>query len=228
MAYTKTSWIDNSAPAIDAANLNNIEDGISKAPYGPDASSNQLPIWNGSAWTYGQVANAQISSSAAIALSKLADPGAGKVLGSSSGAAAVFPPGYEYDYKEATSSVNVTASSFASATTILTGNAVSYNGSTVVIVEIYCPALFSGASTATAFLNLWDGSTDLGIIGAVNSASGGITTAPVFARRKLTPSNASHTFSVRGTMNSGTGVFTAGAGGTGGTYMPGYIRVTQA
>ena len=28
MAYTKTVWVDNSAPAIDATNLNNIEIGV--------------------------------------------------------------------------------------------------------------------------------------------------------------------------------------------------------
>ena len=28
MAYTKTVWVDDSAPAINATNLNNIEDGI--------------------------------------------------------------------------------------------------------------------------------------------------------------------------------------------------------
>ena len=28
MAYNKTTWVDNSAPAVDAAHLNNIENGI--------------------------------------------------------------------------------------------------------------------------------------------------------------------------------------------------------
>ena len=28
MAYSKTTWVDDSAPALDAAHLNNIEDGI--------------------------------------------------------------------------------------------------------------------------------------------------------------------------------------------------------
>lgn len=31
MAYQGTEWIDNSLPAIDEINLNNIEDGISSA-----------------------------------------------------------------------------------------------------------------------------------------------------------------------------------------------------
>lgn len=29
MAYNKTSWVDDSEPAINAANLNNIENGVS-------------------------------------------------------------------------------------------------------------------------------------------------------------------------------------------------------
>lgn len=72
MPYSKTTWVDNLAPAIDAANLNNLEDGISKGPYGPDASSNNVPVWGGSSWAYQLITNAQISASAAIAASKLA------------------------------------------------------------------------------------------------------------------------------------------------------------
>ena len=65
--------MDSSSPDIDAANLNNIETGISKAPYGPDATANKVAIADGAGgWTYAQVANTQIASAAAIAYSKLA------------------------------------------------------------------------------------------------------------------------------------------------------------
>lgn len=72
MPYTPTTWVNGSAPDIDAANLNNIETGISKAPYGPDASANFVPVWSGTAWTYQGVKNAQVDAAAAIAYSKLA------------------------------------------------------------------------------------------------------------------------------------------------------------
>ena len=98
MPYSKTIWVDGGAPPIDASNLNNLEDGVSKAPYGPDASAGFVPVGDGSgAWVYeklpassisgypaavadvlrgdgswGQVADAQIAAAAGIAKSKLA------------------------------------------------------------------------------------------------------------------------------------------------------------
>lgn len=71
MPWTPTTWTDGSGNPISAANLTNINTGISNAPYGPDASANFLPVWNGSAWVYQGVKNAQVDAAAAIAYSKL-------------------------------------------------------------------------------------------------------------------------------------------------------------
>jgi hypothetical protein len=42
-----------------------------------------------------------------------------------------------------------------------------------------------------------------------------------------TPSSGSRTYSIRGSVSSGTGVVQAGAGGAG-NYAPGYIRIEKA
>ena len=53
MAYTKTTWVDGSAPAISASNLNKIETGIydSLRQDGTTAMSGQLVVTSGSATT---------------------------------------------------------------------------------------------------------------------------------------------------------------------------------
>lgn len=136
--------------------------------------------------------------------------------------------GQELDYAQITAPVSITALSFATATTLITGNAVTCDGSTAVLIEVFTPHLSTAGSGGAVFLNIWDGSTDLGIIAKLNSVSGGVAESPIRSVRKLTPSAASHTFSVRGTMNSGTGTFGAGAGGTGGTELPALLRITKA
>lgn len=80
MAYTPTTWNDGSAPDIDAANLNHLENGVQAAAATADAAvpapaspaSNDAMVWNGSAWTHAKIANANVDAAAAIAYSKLA------------------------------------------------------------------------------------------------------------------------------------------------------------
>lgn len=45
-------------------------------------------------------------------------------------------------------------------------------------------------------------------------------------QHRLTPSNASHTYSIRGTRVSSNATVVAGAGGSGNA-MPGFIRITR-
>lgn len=62
MPYSKTAWVNGSPPFINAADLNNIEDGVSKAPYGPDASAGWVPVGNGSGgWVYEQLPASSIA-----------------------------------------------------------------------------------------------------------------------------------------------------------------------
>ena len=67
-------------------------------------------------------------------------------------------------------------------------------------------------------------SSAIGTFGIVNSPASNSNNQPQNLRRRLTPSNASHTYSVRAFVSSGTGLIGAGAGGSG-TAFPAFIRV---
>lgn len=143
-------------------------------------------------------------------------------------------PGFVYDYAELTSTnSSITATTEAGATTILTGNAVAYDGSTAVLIEFFAigsrPPAVDGCVLS---FYLYDGASSIGRIGA--QQSGGVTHTsysgsiyqPVRLARKLTPSNASHTYGIRCAVTSGTGVVLAGAGGNGAD-MPAFLRITK-
>lgn len=141
-----------------------------------------------------------------------------------------WPPGHEFDYVGSSGTNAITATSEATATTIITANAVAYDGSTIVMIEFFVPEAIP-PSTDNNFVRfvLYDGSSSIGYFGIVfdpKLASGSSARWPVHLMRRLTPSAASHTYSVRGYVSSGTGEANGGAGGTA-TYLPVFIRQTK-
>lgn len=139
-----------------------------------------------------------------------------------------LPPGYEYDYAELTSSVNVTATVEASADNIVSGNAVTYDGSTIVVVEFFSGGARPRNTTAAGNLLLWlfDGASSIGRLGFWQNVATGTDIHPVLVRRRLTPSAGAHTYHVKATVDAGTGNISAGAGGSGNP-MPAFIRITK-
>jgi hypothetical protein len=98
------------------------------------------------------------------------------------------------------------------------------------MIEFYAEGTKGPQSTTiTMNFHLFDGSTSLGYWGYTqNSVANTDDIRPIFLKRKITPSNASHTYSVRASVSStGTGTVTAGAGGAGAN-TPGWIRITKA
>lgn len=161
---------------------------------------------------------------------RLAVGAAGTTLAGGTTPAYVFPPGYEYDYVEITSSVNVTATTEGTATTVITGSSVAYDGSTVVYVEFYAPFINpdSGAQDRAIIIVLYDGASSIGklTVTQIVTASHQSYIGGILGARRLTPSNASHTYSIRAFVTAGTGIVNVGAGGNG-NYMPGFIRVRK-
>lgn len=214
MAYSRVNWVDtpSTATPVDAANLNVMDIGINNA-YVQGA---------------GTLVNADLASGAAVAISKLADPGSGKVITSAgSGAIAALPPGYEFPgtYVEMTAPVSVGATTEAGATTVVTAGAITFDGSTVVMIESFLPSANRG--TTYIKLCLYDGSSSIGLfVDTVSSASGNAPSETINLRRRLTPSNAAHTYSIRAFVDAGTGSIQAGAGGVG-NEMPGWIRIVK-
>jgi len=144
------------------------------------------------------------------------------------GGAASRDIGYEFAYAEFTSSVAISATSAATATTVVTAPAVLCDGNAKMIVEVYAPQWYGPtAAGADIIADLYDGSTDLGLCANLRSESTARGVDTLLARRILTPTAGSHTFSLRGWVTSGSGAIVGGAGGAN-TMLPGYIRVTKA
>lgn len=153
----------------------------------------------------------------------------GMVVSRVSGAVAwALPPGHEFDYTEKTADVSVTNTTEGTADTVVTSGSVSFDGSTAIYIEFYCPRVSVAAvAGANIIILLYEDSTLLGRLAVlVNSSASGALDLPVMARRRRTPSNASHTYTIKATRGSDNGTLYFASGGTG-DELPGYIRITK-
>jgi hypothetical protein len=140
-------------------------------------------------------------------------------------------PGYELDYVALSADVTTTQTTRASADTAITGNSVTYDGSTVVMVEVFVPRLGNNTSAGGINMTLWEDSTDLGIIGGFTNdgsfgAGPGGTGASVRMRR--TPSAAAHIYTLRIYVSiASTGTVFSSTAGTPATRCPAFMRITR-
>lgn len=125
----------------------------------------------------------------------------------------------ELDYVELTSNLTISGTSGAP-TTVITGNSVSYDGSTRISIEFYCSIFSSGNSAG--ILQIYEDSTLLGRIYQSAADDAGSATGRLFR----TPSNASHSYTVKGWNNGGSNstIFAAAASG----FVPAFLRITEA
>jgi hypothetical protein len=141
--------------------------------------------------------------------------------------------GYEYEYQEQPADVSITATTVGTAAVVVTADAVTFDGSTTVMIDFFCGRVDhpSGAANRGAHLTLYDALNggaaaqvgadrwvDLGLSDAVETLR-----SPVVAWRRLTPASGSHVFSVRGWVTAGTATWR----GTG-DWPPMFIRITRA
>lgn len=168
-----------------------------------------------------------IVASAADTAARLAI-GAANTVPKSNGTTLAYalPPGHEFDYAERTTDLTITATSAATAQVVVSGNAVTYDGSTIILIELFAAVLTCDTDLA-ATVNLWDGGTDLNRMWQVQAVVSGATTgtiqAGVHASRRLTPSAGAHTYHFKAWKGGGTAVLGAVAG----TYLPAFIRITK-
>jgi hypothetical protein len=228
-----TSHLDDGTEVIHAATVNDLADAVNKI----EAELGTLPK-GGSADVKTRIAATETVANAAVpkstvttagdiiyatgnaAVTRLALGAAGTVLGGGASAPAyVKPPGYIYNRKTYTG-LNITATTEGTAQTVVTGDAVTFDGSTNVWIEFYSPSIAKGTSNITLWL-FEDGSS-IGRIGF--SAS---TNETCTVRTYRTPASGSRTYSVRANVDAGTGAVNGAAGGAS-TYMPGYLLITQA
>lgn len=137
-------------------------------------------------------------------------------------------PGTELAYVEKTTNVTVTATTEGTAQEIVSAGPVTFDGTTRVCIEWFAPS-FRPENTGSVNVNitviLKDGSTVIGYISGAASGAAYLTT-PTGGKRYITPTAASHTYSVAAFVGSGSGVVYAAAGGS--DSVPGFIRITKA
>jgi hypothetical protein len=124
--------------------------------------------------------------------------------------------------------VSISATTAASANTVVTATAFTADGTSSYWVEFYCGSVQPDTGGRGIQFDLWEASTDGGKLGWVRVIiSGGATNTvamPVLLRKKVTPSGGTRTYSVRAYVTDGA----AGSSIVDGTQGPGFIRIWKA
>jgi hypothetical protein len=133
--------------------------------------------------------------------------------------------GYAFSYVELQSAALITATTEATANTVVTAASITLDGATSICVRFASYRVDRG--TTFLVLVLYDAvgtgaAASLGRIGVCDA-----DLQPFSAERFFTPRAGVHTFSVRAFVDAGTGAVQADTGGSG-KGMPAYIRVTRA
>jgi hypothetical protein len=140
------------------------------------------------------------------------------------------PSGFELNYTQITSNANVTDTSEATATALISPGAITFDGEPV-IVEFFCAAVVTDTAAAGDFVTvtLFEGATQITRLAQTKTV---VVTAPdvvpVYAAFRFTPTAAAHTYKLCAFASSATGTPTlsAGSGGTNG-FPPAFIRFTK-
>lgn len=136
--------------------------------------------------------------------------------------------GIEVAYVENTSPVNATVVAEASAPTLVTDVARTYDGG-VYLFEFYAPYGLPGITAGHYYqVMLFDGATSLGFTWlhmAANTNTPAQGYVGINIQKRLTPSGGVHTYSWRAIGVGSTGVIGAGVGGAA-AYSPMFMRTT--
>jgi hypothetical protein len=109
--------------------------------------------------------------------------------------------------------------------TLITSGAITYDGTTNIVVTYSSPDVEQSSGSATVDYHLYQDGTDIGILGRLPNGS---NNRPMYLRsRRLTPTAGSHTFSIRGTSTAGVSGSQEHAGGGGiGALDPRTLTIT--
>lgn len=154
-------------------------------------------------------------------------PGAGQITIGVSGSAS----GAEISYTQITASVNVTATSEAAGTTIISPGAITFNGSPV-LVHFFAAWLKtpSGAIDQGITVSLFEGATEIARLAtAFTQTTASLRLGPANGFYRFTPTAGAHTYTVTAFVPStaGTPQVVAGPGGTAAN-QPAFLRFTYA
>ena len=136
------------------------------------------------------------------------------------------PIGAELLYSQITANVSVTATTAASAQTLINPGNINYDG-TPIMIEFNGPGMTPpNVANGQLAVSLWDANTDMGSMAMVYAPSALSFQVPVYQVRRITPTPGLHNYNLRAWISpSGTGTVVAGPGTT--TYAPAFLRVTK-
>jgi hypothetical protein len=129
-------------------------------------------------------------------------------------------------YTELTSNTNVTATTEATATTLITASAFTFDGATPIEIRTWAASFAGGTNYIVPVL--YDG-TSIGLFAVAGAFpwAAGSQQGEVVQSRRIIPTAASHTYSLRAYVDAGTGSVKAGTGGSG-AVMPAYLEIRRA
>lgn len=137
--------------------------------------------------------------------------------------------GQTISYVEFTTDVTISATTEATANTIVTAAAFTPNGVDAYWIEFFAPGVSLGTSTgAQILIDLYDNGSAISagasvLAQFVNPAAAAFINS-CDTKRRIVPTNAAHTYSIRGHRVTANGT----VNGTGGaTTQPGFIRITK-
>lgn len=153
------------------------------------------------------------------------------------GGVALTGGGIQLDYAENTTSTFAVNGAGSTPIVYITGNAVTYDGATAVMVEVDLAGV-SPAPNDSVTIYLYEGSTQVAILGTVVGqyyTAGGVDAAhqvslgvPFRRAVKLTPSAGAHTYKVYAGKLSANGVISSGTiGSTGSSIAPSHMRIIR-
>lgn len=128
----------------------------------------------------------------------------------------------EYDYVEQTSNTTITGTTEGTATTILTGNTINYDGNTKILVEFSCVNIQADGSSYLSIC-LFEGSTLIKTLAFIYPSAS--RPGSVSAKYKFTPTAGNHTYSIKG-IKGGTG--TVIVYGASSNNVPATMSITNA
>lgn len=133
-------------------------------------------------------------------------------------------PGAELMRAAIAANVSITATSVGTAQVIVTGSAITLDGSPIW-VEAYLPGITQpNVANGQMVINLFDGAVDQGNMAAVYAPVATGMQIPAYTRRLITPTAGAHTYSLRAWVNpSGSALVVAGS-----VYPQGFLRVVKA
>lgn len=132
--------------------------------------------------------------------------------------------GRELSYTEVSSTATVTATVEATPQTVISANALVFDGATRISVEFQVATCSSASANAQVIANLWDDTTtDLGRLWVEGAGSGQAGQGGIYCRRFFTPSTGTHTYRIRCWRQTADVTLSATS-----PYLPIFMRISEA